>query len=119
MTDDILSRALADLIEHPESSAREIAQRIGVRDDRLVFKALDNAAYAGRCQRSRWDRGPWRWEANCGAVYDDPDGRLNPPPCLKAAGHENGPDTDWKRHYHSNGDFKWPVSGDDARQVTP
>ncbi len=33
MTDDILSRALADLIEHPESSAREIAQRIGVRDE--------------------------------------------------------------------------------------
>lgn len=62
MTTDILSRALADLTEHPDSSAREIAQRLGIRDDRRVFKALDNAAYDGRCQRSRTGQDPWRWE---------------------------------------------------------
>jgi hypothetical protein len=109
VTDDILSRALADLTEHPDSSAREIAQRIGVRDDRLVFKVLDNAAYEGRCQRSQDGHGPWRWEANCGACYEGPT-NLAVPPCIKVAGHENGPDTDWKRHYHSNGNFKWPVT---------
>jgi transcriptional regulator with XRE-family HTH domain len=41
--------------------------------------------------------------APCGATYD------NQPPCRKPAGHENGPDTDWKRDLHSNGQFKWPV----------
>lgn len=30
-------------------------------------------------------------------------------PCSKPDGHENGPDTDWKREWHSNGMFKWPV----------
>lgn len=112
MTDDILHRALADLTEHPDSSANEIARRLGIRDDRLIFKVLDNAAYDGRCQRSRTGSGgPWRWEANCGAVYVDPrPGDHRPqPPCIKAAGHENGPDTDWKRHLHSNGQLKWPV----------
>jgi hypothetical protein len=64
MTDGILARALADLAENPESSAREIAQRIGVRDDRLVFKVLDTAAYDGRCQRSRTGSEPWRRETN-------------------------------------------------------
>ena len=62
MPDDILSRALSDLAEHPDSSAREIARRLGIRDDRRVFKALDNAAYDGQCQRSRTGQGPWRWE---------------------------------------------------------
>lgn len=58
-----LDRALADLAEHPDSSAREIARRIGV-GDRLVFAVLDRAAYDGRCQR--WhpggSGGPWLWE---------------------------------------------------------
>lgn len=120
MTDGILDRALADLAEHPESSAREIAQRLGISDDRWVFKVLDNAAYEGRCQRSREGTGgPWRWEASCGAVYDDPRPGPQRPvaPCIKAAGHENGPDTDWKRHLHSNGTFKWPMEtpAEDAR----
>jgi len=61
---DILAGALVDLAEHPDSTAREIAQRLGVRDDRTVFKALDNAAYDGKCQR--WhpggSGGAWRWE---------------------------------------------------------
>jgi hypothetical protein len=58
---DILTAALMDLAEHPDSSAKEIAGRIG-RNDRDVFGALDNAAYAGRCQRWRGTSGPWRWE---------------------------------------------------------
>jgi hypothetical protein len=74
LPEDILGRALADLADHPESSAREIARRLGIRDDRLVFKVLDNAAYDGRCQRSRTSSGPWRWETNCGAIYEDPAG---------------------------------------------
>lgn len=59
----LLDRALADLGRHPDSSAREIAQRIGA-DDRRVFAVLDAAAYDGVCQR--WHRGgsggPWLWE---------------------------------------------------------
>lgn len=48
----------------------------------------------------------------CGAVWVDPrGGRPIPPPCGKQPGHENGPDTDWKRDYHSNGSWKWPVGG--------
>jgi hypothetical protein len=49
----------------------------------------------------------------CGAIYEDP--RPDRPaqhPCIKPAGHENGPDTDWKRHLHSNGTWKWPVDRD-------
>jgi len=30
-------------------------------------------------------------------------------PCRKPKGHEDGPETDWKRDYHSNGLLKWPV----------
>lgn len=48
--------------------------------------------------------------AECGAVFIDPNGRRpSPPPCTKPPGHENGPETDWKRGYHSNGSFKWPI----------
>jgi hypothetical protein len=50
MTD--LERVLADLAAHPDSTAREIGQRLGM-NDRRVFKALDNAAYDGWCQRWR------------------------------------------------------------------
>jgi hypothetical protein len=48
-------------------------------------------------------------EELCGAVYTDPDRPdLRPqPPCSKRGGHENGPTTDWKRDYHSNGSLKW------------
>ena len=52
---------LTDLAYHPDSSAREIAQRLGL-DDRNVFRLLDNAAYSGACQRWRGTSGPWRWE---------------------------------------------------------
>ena len=62
MTDDLISRVLADLAEHPHSSARGIARRLGVRDDRRIFKLLDIAAYDGRCQRSKTGRSPWLWE---------------------------------------------------------
>jgi hypothetical protein len=74
MPDDILSRALGDLLEHPNSSAREVARRLGVRDDRRVFAALDSAAYEGLCQRSRDGQGPWRWEA----VHPAPPGKKLP-----------------------------------------
>ncbi len=60
----ILERALADLAEHPDSSARDIAKRLGV-NDRTVFGALDNAAYDGKCQRwhpTGGTGGPWLWE---------------------------------------------------------
>lgn len=60
---ELLERALADLAAHPNSTAREIAMRIGVRDDRAVFAVLDRAAYDGKCQR--WNSGTssaWRWE---------------------------------------------------------
>jgi hypothetical protein len=33
--------------------------------------------------------------------------------CLKAKNHHLGPDTDWKRHEHSNGLLKWRVDGAD------
>lgn len=59
---EVLERALVDLAEHPNSSALEISRRLGVLDDRRVFKALDLAAYDGKCQRTRTGNGPWRWE---------------------------------------------------------
>lgn len=49
----------------------------------------------------------------CGAVYDE-----KTPPCSKPADHENGPDTDWKRHLHSNGTWKWPAKSQ-APEVKP
>ena len=59
----VLARALADLAEHPDSSARDIGRRIGV-NDRHVFAVLDAAAYDGKCQR--WHPGgrggAWLWE---------------------------------------------------------
>jgi hypothetical protein len=70
MTGSLLERALADLAEHPNSSAREIARRLN--DDGThhgqrisghdVFGVLDKAAYHGTCQRSRTGNGPWLWE---------------------------------------------------------
>lgn len=50
-------------------------------------------------------------EVLCGAVYIDPRGGDRPPqdPCGKRRGHENGPETDWKRGFHSNGMLKWLV----------
>lgn len=60
---ELLERALADLREHPHSSARQVAARLGV-DDRRVWRALDTAAYDGRCQRSLPSgRSAWLWEA--------------------------------------------------------
>jgi hypothetical protein len=57
----VLDEALAFLAQHPGSSARTIAVQIG-RHDRDVFRELDNAAYQGKCQRSRASSGPWLWE---------------------------------------------------------
>lgn len=58
-----LEQVLADLIEHPDSTAREIGMRLGM-NDRWIFKLLDNAAYDGKCQRWRYSQvgQPWRWE---------------------------------------------------------
>jgi hypothetical protein len=58
---DFQTRALTDLAAHPHSSAREIGRRTGI-DDRIVFRALNNAAYDGKCQCSREGNQPWRWE---------------------------------------------------------
>ncbi len=54
------------------------------------------------------------WE-ECGAVYVDPDRPDRPAqaPCGKRVRHWLGPDTDWKRDYHSNGSLKWPVSDEE------
>ena len=35
--------------------------------------------------------------------------------CAKPRGHEHGPDTDWKRDYHSNGLLRWRVDGANMR----
>lgn len=56
-----LRRLLADVAAHPDTSAREIAQRVG-GSDRDVFRTLNNAAYSGLCQCSRASNGPWLWE---------------------------------------------------------
>lgn len=48
----VLERVLADLADHPGSTGQEIAGRLNVRDDRQVFKALDEAAHAGLVQSS-------------------------------------------------------------------
>jgi hypothetical protein len=58
---DLLKRALADLAEHPDSTAKEIGQRLGI-NDRRVFAVLDHAAYDGRCQRWRGNRSAWIWQ---------------------------------------------------------
>jgi hypothetical protein len=64
MSDALELVALADLVLHPDSSARTIARRIGVSDDRLVFAVLARAAYEGKVQR--WKEyaagGPWLWQ---------------------------------------------------------
>lgn len=46
----------------------------------------------------------------CGAVYPIRSGQE---PCKKWRDHHLGPDTDWKRDYHSNGLLKWRVDGAD------
>ncbi len=74
---EVLERALADLAEHPNSSAREISRRLGVLDDRRVFKALDLAAYDGKCQRTRTGNGPWRWEIPPAAARAEDDREIH------------------------------------------
>lgn len=46
----------------------------------------------------------------CGAVFPLAPGQAL---CGKPRGHEDGPDTDWKHDYHSNGLLKWRVDGRD------
>jgi hypothetical protein len=60
---NLLERCLTDLAEHPDSSAKDIAKRLGA-NDRRVFAVLDHAAYSGKCQRWRKSAsgGPWLWE---------------------------------------------------------
>lgn len=57
-----LIKALEYLRDHPDASAKSVANGIGESDDRYVFKMLDNSAYKGLCQRSKTSRGPWLWE---------------------------------------------------------
>jgi hypothetical protein len=59
--DTVAVAALADLLSHPHASAAQIGRRIG-RNPRDVFRALDRASYAGRCQRWRASTGAWKWE---------------------------------------------------------
>lgn len=56
-----LIKALEYLRDHPDSSAKAIANGIGESNDRYVFKMLDNSAYKGLCQRSM-ARNTWLWE---------------------------------------------------------
>jgi len=60
-TELLLSRCLADLAAHPDSTAREIGRRLDL-PPRDVFRALDRGAYTGRCQRWRNPGQAWRWE---------------------------------------------------------
>ncbi len=50
----------------------------------------------------------------CGAVYPRRPGQE---PCRKWRDHHLGPDSDWKRDYHSNGLLKWRVDGADMPSV--
>jgi len=59
---NLLERALAYLAEHPDSSAKTIANGIGEGDDRAVFKELHLAAFDGKCQCWKSGNGPWMWE---------------------------------------------------------
>ena len=57
-----LQELLADLAQHPDSSAGDIAGRVG-RGARAVYAQLAAAACQGHCQR--WKppgRGPWLWQ---------------------------------------------------------
>jgi hypothetical protein len=58
-----LETVLADLAEHPNSTAHEIGERVGMKS-RRVWHLLDHAAYDGKCQR--WHDGTsgsaWKWE---------------------------------------------------------
>ena len=66
----LLQAALADLTEHPDSSAAAIAKRIG-SDSRAVYGVLHNAAFKGLCQSWRPGGGPWLWELpGCTACQD-------------------------------------------------
>jgi hypothetical protein len=46
-------------------------------------------------------------ETPCGEVYTHPSVTKPQPPCSKRLGHDGGPDTDWKRGWHSNGQWSW------------
>lgn len=52
----------------------------------------------------------------CGAEYPMRSGQGL---CSKAKDHHLGPDTDWKRDYHSNGLLKWRVDGADMPADIP
>jgi hypothetical protein len=85
-----LYRALEWLISHPDSSAKQVADAIGEREDRFVFALLDKAAYKGLCQR--WRRsasGPWLWEVPEGAPLSEYGGPPLPtprPPVVRVTG---------------------------------
>lgn len=72
----VLAAALADLAAHCDSTAADIAGRIGEPDRRLVFSLLARAEHAGAAVRWRPEGyGPWKWMrraacAFCGARFE-------------------------------------------------
>lgn len=78
-------------------------------DERYLINRAEHEAHAeGNDEEPDDDDVPFE---ECGAVAHLP-GRPPQAPCCKPAGHEHGPETDWKRGYHSNGMLKWPVTVD-------
>jgi hypothetical protein len=73
-------------------------------EERHLIDRAEHEAHAGDGDESGDELEPPR--VLCGAVFS---GKPKQDPCRKPAGHEHGPDTDWKRDYHSNGLLKWPV----------
>lgn len=60
---EMLQRSLEWLSGNQDSSARQIAEAIGMGDERSVFWVLNLAAHHGTCQRWKAHRdGPWLWD---------------------------------------------------------
>ena len=60
---ELLNRSLEWLSAHQDSSARQVAEAIGMGDERAVHRVLLDAARQGTCQRWKARRdGPWLWD---------------------------------------------------------
>lgn len=58
----VIDRTLADLADHPDATANEIAARLGVHGH-IVFQVLEAAERDGQARRQDKKAGrAWRWE---------------------------------------------------------
>lgn len=100
-------------LDNPETLDREAAALVVVVRPYIEAKVLDRvAAEVEAADRNGLLLMPANLRRRAAVLRGDPCGvryGADGPTCVKPLDHHLGPETDWKRHLHSSGTWKWPV----------